>query len=70
MVMIFTEVQPVQAAAPTSGLLVSAIRPRGESEQDGVNGCAWRPERCPTGQGSEPCDTLTIAPPADGNGME
>lgn len=70
MVMIFTEVQPVQAAAPTSGLLVSAIRPRGESEQDWVNGFAWRTERCPTWQGYEPCDTLNTAPAADGNGIE
>lgn len=70
MVMMFTEVQPVQAAAPTSGLLVSAIRPRGESEQDWVNGFAWRTERCPSWQTYEPCDTLNSAPPEDGNGIE
>lgn len=70
MVMIFTEVQPVQAAAPTSGLLVSAIRPRGESERDWVNGFAWRTERCPTWETYEPCDTLNTAPAEDGNGIE
>lgn len=70
MVMMFTEVPPVQAAAPTTGLLVSAIRPRGESEQSWVNGFAWRTERCPTWQGYEPCDTLATAPAADGNGIE
>lgn len=70
MVMMFTEVQPVQAAAPTTGLLVSAIRPRGESDQDWANGFAWRTERCPSWQGYEPCDTLETAPPADGNGIE
>lgn len=70
MVMIFTEVQPVQAAAPTSGLLVSAIRPRGESERDWVNGFAWRTERCPTWQGYDPCDDLNSSPAADGDGLE
>lgn len=70
MVMMFTEVQPVQAAAPTTGLLVSAIRPRGESEQDWVNGFAWRTERCPTWQGYDPCDTLNSAPAQDGDGLE
>lgn len=71
MVMMFTEVQPVQAAAPATGLLVSAVKPpRGESDADWANGFAWRTERCPAWQVYEPCDTLETLPPEDGNGIE
>lgn len=71
MVMMFTEVQPVPAAAPAMGLLVSAVKPpRSESEQDWANGFAWRTERCPTWQGYDPCDTLETLPAEDGNGIE
>lgn len=67
---IFNPVRPVEAAAPTSGLLVSAIRPRGERDEDWANGFAWRSERCPTWQGYDPCDTLDTLPADGGNGIE
>jgi len=49
----FQPVQAVQAERPSSGLLVSARTP-----QDGnrwQQGMAWRPERCPTARGFDPC---------------
>jgi hypothetical protein len=56
----FTEVQPVPAAAPTTGLVASAIRPAdGERWESGM---AWRPERCVTTQGISPCGTVAGVP--------
>jgi hypothetical protein len=53
--MLFTPVQPIQASAPTGGLLRAATIPSdGARWQDGM---AWRPERCPTAASFDPCDT-------------
>jgi hypothetical protein len=51
----FEPVEPVRAAAPTNGLVRNALIPDdGERWQQGI---AWRPERCPTATGFDPCGT-------------
>jgi hypothetical protein len=58
----FEPVQPVQAAPPaTSGLVRSALTPNdGERWQ---NGMAWRPERCVSARGFDPCGDEFEDPP-------
>lgn len=55
----FTEVQPVRATPPTSGLVQSAQRPTDTGWEAGL---AWRPERCVTYQGFTPCGTIAGVP--------
>lgn len=58
--MVFTEVQPVRAAPPTTGLVASA-----PVVNDGTRweqGFAWRPERCFSVQGFGPCGTPDSVP--------
>jgi hypothetical protein len=66
--MLFEPVQPVPAAAPTTGLVATATTPTdpGRWEQ----GFAWKPERCPTATGMEPwpCDGAGLFGPAVGDG--
>lgn len=51
----FEPVQPVPAQRPSGGLVASALTPTDESRwQDGI---AWRPERCFTAAGFDPCGT-------------
>lgn len=55
------EVQPVPAAAPTTGLVASSE----VSVNDGDwlrDGFVWRPERCITYQGFSPCATIVGVP--------
>jgi len=52
---VFAPVEPVPAAAPSTGLVVSAITPSdGARWQDGIS---WRSEGCPQGRGFDPCAT-------------
>jgi hypothetical protein len=61
----FEPVNGVQAAAPTTGLVASALTPNDDARwQDGI---AWRSERCPTAQGFDPCGE-TFETPAVGAG--
>lgn len=55
----FEEIQPVPAAAPTTGLVASA---RQVNETGWEAGFTWRPERCVTTQGISPCGTVTGVP--------
>lgn len=50
--MVFAYVQPVQAAPPTTGLLVSAVRPSGDRWEQGFS---YRPERCVEWDGVSSC---------------
>lgn len=54
--MVFANVEPVQAAAPITGLVASAQRPTGDGRW--VQGMSWVPERCGfTTDGWSPCET-------------
>jgi hypothetical protein len=55
----FSEVQPVAATPPTTGLVQSAQRVNDTGWESGL---AWRPERCVTHQGFTPCGTLAGEP--------
>jgi len=63
--MITSPVDPVKAAAPTTGLYASAVKPPGGDRWE--SGMAWRPERCIALQTFGPCtdpDTLPVEPDA------
>lgn len=64
----FEPVQPVQAAPPaSSGLVRSAITPSDGERWEG--GMSWRPERCPSARGFDPCgDETGFEDPAVGAG--
>lgn len=51
--MAFEPIAPVQAAAPTTGLVASAQTPNDNARWEA--GIAWRSERCPQGAGFDPC---------------
>lgn len=51
---LFTEIQPVLAAAPRSGLLVS-VPPTSDGDQRWVNGFSLRPETCFSAHGQQIC---------------
>lgn len=55
----FEPVQPAPAAAPTTGLVASALRPNDTGWEGGM---AWRPERCVTTQGFSPCGAIVGVP--------
>lgn len=52
-------VEPIRAAAPTTGLVASASAVTGDGWE---NGFAWRSERCITHQGFSPCGTTEGVP--------
>lgn len=62
----FEPVTPVPAQPPDTGIVVSGITPTDAGRWQ--NGIAWRPERCPTATGFDPCgDTFGSPAGADGS---